>query len=357
MRLRTKKSHFHNLPEGAPPGRTKILPRILRFCYFLVLLAIVAIICTVVYNRYIYFTGRGMIEISRIKVSSAHGGIIKALYKRAGDAFEEGDLLAKIKRDQKCVEKLPEQPQLKPKKSAPDIRLIRLRFDILQKQGQLNHYQRQIYDIESEMEKDEGAAILYRALEIGDIISRKKHDEMVRNVLRINDKIRLLETEIKLDQEELTMLELALTVPEPEPAPIVEPQIPLCEYEDIVASYSGRVDLVTHKDSEYLKKAAPLFVIIPEDTPVVVEAYFNKKNLPYLTKGEKLTIQFPDKTKSEGTIKEFVSSARYHADRILEDYLPVQSEILVTLTPTSESDKQLWQRFDRMDVQVKGERQ
>jgi len=56
MKLRTKKSHFQNLPEEKTPRR--ILPILLKFFYYLMLLGVLGGLGYVVAMRYIYFTGR-----------------------------------------------------------------------------------------------------------------------------------------------------------------------------------------------------------------------------------------------------------------------------------------------------------
>lgn len=360
MKLRTKKSHFQNLPEGTPP--TKFLPQLLRFFYYLLLLAILGAVCVILVKRYLYFTGTGQVEVSKVKISSEHGGTLQILHKGTGDSFAKGDVLARIRQEPGCIESppLPEVEDIVEQVRRPDPRLIRLRYSILQKEAEKQLLQQRLSAVEGEIEKDQDTAILYRALEIGDVISKRKNQEMIRNSRKLRDQINLLAVDIRLKKEELAMLELAeaeLALLKRQAPPPVTQELPFeCVYEDIVADFSGKVDHVTRKASEYLRKGEPLFVVIPENNAVVIEAYINRKNLRFLKEGEIMSVEFPDRTTSSGRIKEFVSSGRYHTERIKEDYIPVKTELLVTLIPTVESDKHIWQLFDRMDVRVKGER-
>ncbi len=328
MKLRTKKSHFQILPEGEPPKR--VLPRIMKFAYYLLLLAIVGGVCFILLMRYMYFTGRGQVEIGKVKISSEHGGKIKAIERKVGDTFLPGDILAVVDLRRDCL------------KITPDIRLTRLDFVIQEKQSQYDLYTARLKELDAEQKTE----ILHRALEIGDAASRRRNEEVVREVYRLREKTGLLAAEISIKKEELAILEQELLVT----------QDPTCDVETIRSSFAGSVYHVTRRPDEYIKKGEPLFMVIPEGEGVVVEAFFDRKDLRYISTGGKMTIQFPDKYTSVGEITNYYSVAKASPDRNKKDYLPVEAKLRVNLKPTTKDDRNHWQLYDRMDVKVKGER-
>lgn len=363
MRIRTKKSHFQNLPEGSSPAR--FLPQLLRFFYLLLLLAILVTVCVIVVRKFLYFTGSGQVEVAKVKISSEHGGTVDALFKRKGESFTKGEILARIKREPECIERAPLEEETsvegvgaQPTAVRRDPRIVRLQFALRQKQAELQVLDEQLTDMTIRGELEQDTALLHRALEVGDIISRKKNVELMKNSRKLRDKIKKLELEIELNKEELAALESVtqtLSMTKRPEAATIEP-LARCEFEQIEATFSGQVDYVTRTSPEYIKKGEPLFVVVPENNNVVVEAYINRKNMPFLQKGKTLSIEFPDKRKSIGQVEEFVSSARYHTEKITENYIPVKTSIQITLAPVSELDRQIWRGYDRMDVKVRGER-
>lgn len=333
MRLRSQKSHFQNLPEGTPPA--KLLPKILRLLYFLVLLCVVGALCSIFIKRFLYFTGEGHVEVARVNISTTSDGVVRLLNKTTGESFVKGDVLAQIWKGQSCTE------------VTPNIRLIRLKYEIKQQQYEHKLILDQLYQLETNLEASQETTILRRALEIGDVSSRRKAEElMLRDLMNKQQSADKLLAEIKIKEAELALLDQ-------EYASVKKSQ---CEFEDIVATFSGTIDHVTRRTSEYLKRGEPLFMVIPESDSVAVAAYIDTKNLHFLDKGKQMTIQFPDKSAGVGEITEFVSSARSQAYLVKNDYVPVSTELRVTLKPLTEQDARKWRMFDRMDVKVKGER-
>lgn len=270
-----------------------------------------------------------------MNISTTSDGVVRLLNKTTGESFVKGDVLAQIWKGQSCTE------------ATPNIRLIRLRYEIKQKQHEHKMILDQLYQLETSLEASQDTTILRRALEIGDISSRRKAEElMLRDLVNKQESAEKLLAEIKIKEAELALLDQEFAL-------VKKSQ---CEFEDIVATFSGTIDHVTRRTSEYLKRGEPLFMVIPENDPVAVAAYIDTKNLHFLDKGKQMTIQFPDKSVGVGEITEFVSSARSQAYFVKNDYVPVSAELRVSLKPLTEQDARKWRMFDRMDVKVKGER-
>ena len=328
MRLRTKKSHIQNLSEGRAPHR--ILPVILKFAYYMILIGILVGLSYVVIIRYLFFDGRGQVEVEKITISSAYGGRIKSIERQSGNKFAAGDILAVIDTGIECHE--PE----------PDTRFIRLVNDIQLKQSERNIYSDQL----KMMEKGTDSDILPRALEIGDAYSMTGKKENYRELKRLQEKIDLLSVEIAVKKKELADLKREKTAK----------QGGFCGLETVKAAFDGTIRHVSHQPSEFIKEGAPLFIVIPKDSKVAVEAFFQKKHLQYLSIGKTMKIKFPDRTSSMGKVVDFLSAASYFAERTQKDYLPVEAMLRVNIVPVEPTEAAHWKRYDRMDVIVEGKR-
>lgn len=329
MNLRTKKSHFQNLPEGKPPKR--ILPRLFRFCYYLLLIAIVGAIAYILVSKVLFFTGRGQVEVQRVRISPLSGGVVQTINKQPGDHFNTGDILGQIRLEHPCEE------------LDPDIRLTRLEYAVKQKEGRYEYFIDRISLLDAAGYEED---VLHRALEIGDALSRRKNEQVVDDIRRLREKAELLAADIRVQKEELELLERELAAAEET----------TCEYEVMEATFSGTIEHITRKTSEYINRGEPLFVVKKEEPEVIVEAYLDGGMLRYINPGEALEIRFPDKHVSTGIVMARESSGRTAVDRQTEAYVPVKAGLRVVLKPASEEDKELWLSYDRLDVRVKGEK-
>ena len=79
----------------------------MKLAYCLLLFGILGGLSYVVVMRYLYFTGRGQVEIEKIKISSDHRGRIKTIDRGIGDSFSAGDILAVIDTGIDCPRKEP----------------------------------------------------------------------------------------------------------------------------------------------------------------------------------------------------------------------------------------------------------
>lgn len=327
MRLRTKTSHIHNLPEGKAPRR--LLPVLMKYIYLLLLLTIVSGVVYLIAVKYLYFTGVGEVEVKKIVLSSKHGGTVHILPKQENMTFSADELLAVIDKVRDCQELVP------------DTRLIRLRYEILAKKKEYEIYTLQL----KTMQPAGRSSIVMRALEIGDTSSQRKFEEVQKEYDTFQQKILLLAAEIATSKEELAALEL-----------ILAPQQNIaCEQETITSPFPGTMYHITKTTNEYIAQGEPLLVVVAHQAEVQIEGYFDNNLLRYLRNGESLHIEFPDGSASQGIIAEISSSARYAPEVIRDMYVPVEPLLRVELTPaTGEGIR--WYNYDRMQVRIKGRR-
>jgi len=328
MKLATKKSYFKNLPEGKAPS--KFLPFLFKLGYFSLLIVLIGIGIYFLAGRYLYFSGRGVVEVARVKISPLYGGTVTGINQEEGTKVTAGDVLAVIERAQKCS---AEQP---------DYRVEKLAFEIRQKQEMYNFYLGSLYELKDGYSDD----VVYRALEIGDSLSRKKHEKLLAERQKLIEKTELLGLEIRLKKEELEMLEQQ----------VADKVKPYCDDEMIVSSVSGTLERITRSPSEYIGKGQPLFVIRQEPETTVVEAFTEDNNLRYLEKGKQVVVQFPDKRKSKGIITGVGSTAQKAVELEKIDYMPIHTKIRLMVEPAAELDREIWSRYDRVDVRIKGKK-
>lgn len=330
MKLRTKKSYFQNLPEGQAPKR--FWPQVVKFFYLMLLIGIVAGVCYVVAMRFLYFKGNGLVETEKVILSSSKSGTIKAVYKSQGQSFKAGEILAEIELEKDC--RIPE----------PDIRPTRLAHDIFRLEAEVDVFKRQL----STLKPIENPLVLHRALEIGSTNTMIRQEEQIQKEQnRLREKIALLTVEIKGKKAELSALRKEL-------AP---DQSPVCQIEAIRAPFDGFIFHVTRKPDEYIGRGDPLVVAIPEGANVSIEAYLNWNLTRYIVREKVITVTFPDGTTSVGKVADFASAATNTVSQIRKNYMPVESKLWIRLIPTTDKDRLLWKQYDRMDINITGERQ
>lgn len=330
MKLRTKRSHIHTLPEGTAPK--KMLPTLTRYLYFLLLLAIAAGTAYVITMKYLYFKGRGRVEVSRLVLSSTHGGRVERIDVTKGESINSGDVLAIIDKGTGCFE------------TENDIRLTRLSFEIQAQEAQLEVYTEQLRRLGAQSQP---VGIVSRALEIGDADNRRRHEQLRVEQHQLRRRIDLLAANIAVKQLELVALEREL-----DRAPSTA-----CDFETITAPVNGTLLYATRKMDEYIHQGDPFLVIIPEGGEVFIDGYIANRDFNNIEVGERMEIVFPDKTTSWGTVRPLISSAHTASERWRNqnDYQPAETMLKARLVPSG-GEAETWKRYDRMDVTIRGRR-
>ncbi|WP_456384964.1 HlyD family efflux transporter periplasmic adaptor subunit [Desulfolithobacter sp.] len=327
MKLRTRKSYLNNLPEGKPPGR--ILPRVTKFVYFLVLFSIVSGLLYLVALRVIFFVGQGQVVHEKTALSSTRGGKIVQLTKMEGESFVRGEVLATIALPGKCEDR-------------PDPRITKLTYDIKSRQAKLAI----LADHLKSIDQASDSGILHRALEIGSSSFRRQQEEQADRAEKLREQIQFLKAEITVRQKELAALrQLSSRSPSQ-----------TCTTEEITAPFDGMVYLVKAEKHEYISRGKPFLVLIAKDAPVYIDAYIKEKYLRYIAPGNQMKIIFPDRYRSIGQVTDVTSSAQVEVKRLRKDYIPIPTMIRVKLVPLDPEEEKIWQKYDRIVLKVRGEK-
>ena len=89
---------------------------------------------------------------------------------------------------------------------------------------------------------------------------------------------------------------------------------------------------------------------------VCIKAYFYQEAVKDLKRGDRVTIKFPDGTKSIGMIENFYVSTYELPAEFQKRYEPIERSILANVIPVEQDQVQQWKKFYKMNVEVSAER-
>jgi len=326
MKLRNRKSYMTSLPEGEAPKNRKA--NITQMIYFLILIAAVGYLIFIFSKRYWYYEELGVVEVEKTIISSSRGGRIASINITEGKNLKAKDKIAAIEASRSdCV-------------IEHDGRIDKLRFEIDSNIAKRNLLRTQLaagkqaekkYELRRALELDRGL--------IGNTERIKREQETVAN------DIALLSKQIVLQNQRLEKLQQ------------YQKQISLpkeCYNEQIQSPFDAVVTAVHKRSKEFAQRGEAIVTLIKHTAPVRVEVYLDRDVLKYIKIGNKLDLEFPDGTKSQGSIREINSAAYTATERQLDHYKPYESDIRVHLQPIDDKTRNLWLGYDRMEVKVRG---
>jgi len=327
MKLRNRKSYITNLPEGTAP--VSVRPKITQLIYFSLLGLLIAYIGYIVIGRLFYLNARGQVEVEKTLISSTRGGHISSLKVVEGQQLQTGDLIVRIDAIKQCTPEINRPLQ----KLRLDIALNERRIELLQvKQAELNKLQR--------------GGELRRALELErESVSYGK--QFWREQNKLTSDLALADKELELQRDQLKELEKNMR----------DQVVPAeCQAEVIRAPFPARVQVVRRRVQEFAKRGEAIVILIRNQAPVRIEAYFTEDELKYINLGKQIDVTFPDGVESSGVVKAVYSSAYSVPEREWKGYRPLTSGVRVHLFPSNENEEIFWKQYDRMEVRVRAEK-
>lgn len=327
MRLRQRKSFITTLPEGRAPRSGGA--RITQILYLLAILGLLAYLVYLGVERFLWFEGRGQVEVEKTTLSSTRGGRILALPVSEGDQVRTGALLARLESDRECA--APDNP-----------RLQRLLLDRSRNQARMRLL-RQRLAAKTPQRRDDR---LRRALELDPRFEREQRD-LERELEGLRNDIAELESETALQAgwiEQMQMQDAA------------RPPAAECLDEELRAPFDATVQVVRKRVQEVTARGEPLLVLVGDGAPVRIEAYLPGDLLGDVHVGQPFELEFPNGEAGRGIAQSVVSTAYRVPEREWDGYDPEQSRILTYLVPPNDVARDHWRRFDRMDVEVRARR-
>ena len=325
MRLHNRKSFMTSLPDNNPAPRRG--PNLTHRLYLLIVLSLVAYLGYLIYERVFFLEAWGQVEVAKVVVSSSRGGRLDSLSVKEGQAVDQGTLLGRIAAAEECD---PEVPS----------RLRELRMQTQLTQSRAHRLQGTLQD---KQEKVEEFSTLRRALEINNATSGqlRKLNEDIQELQRDLSQARQT---LRIEREQSQALETDWTN---------RPPPPECSPEALRAPRDATVLHVAHQQDEVVTRAQPIVTLVPDDSPVRIEAYLDEDELDEVHVGKHMTIEFPDGYQSVGRIDAIRSSAYQAARRTKQNYVPVSTRVRLDIVPETAKARERWQMYDRMDVSVR----
>lgn len=326
MKLRNRKSYLTSLPEGEAPKNMKA--SITQLVYFTVILLAVIYLAFIFAQKYLYFDETGVVEAEKTIISSSRGGRIASLDIKQGQSLKGNDLIATLDatRHDCRVDEAGRADRLRYETDLNISKRIGLDAQLRQTRMSLNGHE------------------LRRALELD--------RGLLRNTTRLKDKKNMImdnignvSREISLQKQRLrAMLSREKNTRLPDG----------CYKELITSPFKAVVTSVQKKAKEFARRGEAIVTLMKYDAPIRIEVYLDSDVLKFLAKGDRLALEFPDGTRSEGKIKTIYSSAYAVPERQWDNYKPVAPQIRVHLQPVRKQDRELWLAYDRMEVRVRG---
>jgi len=325
MKLRNKKSHITALPEGMPPKNFR--PRITQIIYYLILASIISYLIYIFGSKIFYFKEHGFVEIDRTVISSARGGKILALPVHEGQGIKAKSLLAIIDSARNCFTTMSNQHN----KISYELSLNRIKLKNLNKS---------ISDLQKIIDNDQ----LMRALETGPS-QRSPLRKVKLDIYNKQADVLLLKHKINLQTQQVKMLAK-------KPSRINAS--PECSNETIYSPFDGIIYSVKRKLNEFSSRGEPLLILINSQANVRIEFYIPNDQLASISIGNFVDVSFPDGAATEAKIKMISSAAYDFTDREWVQSNPLEIRMRVLLEPLNTKDAEIWKRYDRMEVNVRG---
>lgn len=393
MNIRNKKTYFTSLPEGkAPRNPAKKLSSLI---YFLFLWGIIAYLAFYAFNRFVYIKARGQVEVGRYLIHANLDGTIDTILVSQGDSVASGQTLVQI---------------LQPPSNKPSVAkdVFKTNLDISQKKADLQLLESSILTLSSPQAAQKGQTILpVNIIKIDNDIRLKQAQlyqleqqnsiiEEVPMLTQINENQRLLElsrldrkqaaknlqeqqqiaidvTSIKMELESLKQYRNELLNAERQKLSLkiaaIKGDVNLLQNylisleqggneiktiaEKLIAPINGEVQAIFKLAGEQTSTGEAVLALRAPESKVAIHGYFREDQLNYLSKNKKVTVTFADRSSSTGIISNHYSIASSYREKLKNEYIPIQSSVLVEIRPLNPDDEEHWRSFDRLDVTIK----
>ncbi len=314
MKLANRKSYLSSLPEGSAPE--SLFSKIVRWFYFLVLIALVVYFGHYFFEKWMKVKGFGQVVVEKVLLSAEFPGTITQLAIVEGQHVSAGQLLAVQNSVQNCRQSL-------------DGGLMKIKYQIEMKRARLQALQQSFRQQSNQIK-------MYNALELNS-----------RKLATANDmyfEIALLKRELAVQQAYLRSMEQQLNNQQPDP---------LCLDNQIVAPFDGVIKKVLKAEHEFADRADPIMAIEKKNSEVLIEGYLSKYELKNVSLEQEFSIIFPDDQTSKAKIDQIVTTANAFSERKWKDYEPIDTRIMVRLKPLNGEHAEMWKQYDLLRVRIK----
>nr|MBF0222396.1 hypothetical protein [Desulfobulbaceae bacterium] len=395
MKIRNKKTYFSSMPEGQAPYNPS--RKLSSTIYFIALSAIVAYLIFYGTTRILYLEARGQVEVGRYLIHANLDGTINKILVSQGDTVSSGQSLVNILQptNKPSVAKDLLKTNLDINQKEADLQLLKSSFKTLSVQQSSTSDQTilpvSIIDIDND--------IRIKQARLFQLEQQAKIDPSPNLAAPINDNQRLLELS-RNDRSQLTKLmqekqvislaadslkmeidslkryrdellaaeqqKLALKIASLKgDVRLLQNYLASLEQEgnqistiaeQLVAPINGQVQAIFKLAGEQTSIGEAILALRSPESRVAVHGYFREDQINHLTKDKRVKITFADHSSSTGIISNHYSIASSYREKLKDEYIPIQSAVLVEILPANPNDEERWRNFDRLDVTIKVKR-
>ena len=308
-----------------------------RILYILIIIALLFWLVSFVYKKTVWIEGNGQVLMEKVDVNFTNDIRVKEIFIGEGDTVSVGKSLFNyfqndFDSDASIVLKNFD------KKERLNEDLQDLFKEIQRKRIQLSNLKERQVLITKQEEKVKKLILL-------DVYTKNKLDELISQKLLLKNQIDLLNSELFFLRKQKKYLNNSENK----------------SYgsggggsfgNTYVSPIKGVVGQILKSSEESCYKAENVMTIHNIEK-VFIKAYFNLKDLAQVKKGSIVTVEFPDKTVSQGIINKLYISTYKAPSEFQKKYEPTERNILAEIVPVDKEQIQDWGKFYKLNLKVK----
>lgn len=397
MKLKSKKSIITSSEEGKPPKQ--ILPHFGKYIYYAILTYVFLYVLYFIIHSILYAKGEGQIYTEIFSIFPGNTGYVEKILKKTNQTVKKGSPLVIVKYKRKNSEQINIEI-LKFKKEI-DLQLNKL----AQLQNENSDLSKKVLNINNDIYVNFISPYTIKKLTTKkDITSIKNKISQIKDQIKIEEqkekslkKLRILESakrnEINNDQliklkSELSFLTNELSSTKKNYQDILKHEKELIKQEfienniqinavkkiiegleetilqlqninfenystEIIKSpITGTIQNIFRNKGENIDQENSIMEIMEDNPETEIRASLKEKYLNFIYPGKIVQIILPDKKKSKGKISAIYSISSRKSKILMDDYKPVKADIGIKILPFSTKDKNLWIKYNKMDIKV-----
>ena len=306
-----------------------------RFLYFILLLVLILCLFRFVYKKTVWIYGNGQMLMEKVDVNFTKDIRLKEIFIAEGDTVTMGEELFNyfqddFDNDAAVVFKNIDHNQ-KQKRLLEDVAM-----NLVIKQGELTVLKKRKRILSKQLKNIQKMVVL-------GVYTRSKLYDFRQELEKVKMQIELLQNEIFwLLQQKKKYLGVSDTF--------------LNTGTDYSSVYNSPIKGVVGqilKNSEESCYKTENVMTIHDTEKVYIKAYFNLKDIAKVKEGAEVEVEFPDKSKSKGTINKLYIATYKAPTEFQKKYEPTERNILAEIIPMYKEEIPAWAKYYKLNLQVK----
>lgn len=307
-----------------------------RVLYILIIIALLFWLVSFIYKKTAWVEGNGQVLMEKVDVNFTNDIRVKEIFIGEGDTVSVGKNLFNYFQNDFDSDASIVLKNLD-KKERLNNDLQDLFKEIQKKRIQLNNLKERQSLITDQEEKIKKLILL-------DVYTKNKLDEVISQKLLLKNQMDLLKSELYFLGKQKKYLNNS------------EGNVYSSGGGSFGNTYTSPIKGVVGqilKNSEESCYKTESVMTIHNIEKVFIKAYFNLKDLGDVKKGGLVTVEFPDKTISQGIINKLYISTYRAPSEFQKKYEPTERNILAEIVPLDKEQIPDWGRFYKLNLKVK----